>query len=56
MILFKDASYTMAGFAKYQAEWHKEPHSICALPKFVDAAHHDFRLAPGSPGAGMGCQ
>ena len=28
MILFKDASYPMADFAKYQAEWGKEPHSI----------------------------
>ena len=56
MILFKDASYAMADFAKYQADWHKEPHSICALPKFMDAEHHDFRLAPGSRCAGMGSQ
>ncbi len=37
MILFKDASYPMADFAKYQAEWGKEPHSICAVPRFIDA-------------------
>ena len=54
MILFKDASYTMAEFAKYQAAWSKEPHSICVQPKFVDAERHDFRLTPGSPCVGMG--
>ena len=54
MILLKGASYTMAEFAKYQAEWTKEPHSICVIPKFVNAAHHDFRLAAESPCRGIG--
>jgi len=54
MILLKGKSYTMAQFASYQADWNKEPHSVCARPEFVDAAHQDFRLAPNSPFQGMG--
>jgi hypothetical protein len=54
MIDFKDSPYTMADFAKYQAERNKEPHSICADPLFVDPANLDFRLAPASPCLGAG--
>lgn len=49
MIHLKDSSYTMAEFAKYQAERNKEPHSICADPMFVEPESLDFRLRPGSP-------
>jgi hypothetical protein len=49
MILLKDASYTMAEFAKYQSAWNKEANSICAVPRFVDAERRDFRLTEGSP-------
>jgi hypothetical protein len=49
MLALGKSFYTMAEFAKYQAEWSKEPHSICALPRFMDAAHGNFRLAPDWP-------
>ncbi len=49
MISFKGKAYTMAEFAKYQADYAKEPHSLTVEPGFVDMAGHDFRLAPGSP-------
>jgi hypothetical protein len=39
----------MAEFVRYQSQWKKEPHSICAAAGFVDAAHLDFHLAPHSP-------
>jgi hypothetical protein len=42
-------AYTMLDFAKYQAVWKKEPHSICAAARFVDAQKRDFHLAAGSP-------
>jgi hypothetical protein len=55
MIAFKDGKYTMAEFAKYQAAWNKEAHSICAVPKFADAARADFHLAADSPCVDAGC-
>ncbi len=56
MIEFKDASYTMAEFAEYQSECHQDKNSLCAVPKFIDAANRDYRQAPDSPALGMGCQ
>ena len=49
MIDFQNAKYTMADFAKYQSEWKKEPHSICAAARLVDVARLNFHLAAGSP-------
>jgi len=54
MIALKTGTYTMAQFAEYQKEQGLEPHSVAAQPRFVDAAKHDYRLAPDSPGAGAG--
>jgi hypothetical protein len=54
MIHIDGESYMMGQFAKYQADWNKEPHSICVVPRFVNAAKHDFRQAAGSPSLGMG--
>ncbi|MGQ9729763.1 MAG: choice-of-anchor Q domain-containing protein [Candidatus Zipacnadales bacterium] len=41
--------YTMAHFAQYQQDWHKELHSLCAVPGFVDLANYDFHLGADSP-------
>jgi hypothetical protein len=49
MIQLQGSSYTMLDFAKYQAVWTKEPHSICAAARFVDTQKRDFHLAAGSP-------
>lgn len=49
MVSLKDADYTREQFARYQAEWGKEAHSLVGDPLFVDAARQDFRLRPGSP-------
>jgi len=54
MIRLKSARYTMAQFAEYQKEQGMELHSVAAQPRFVDAARHDYRLAPGSPGTRAG--
>lgn len=54
MIHIANSAYTMADFAKYQAEWNKEPHSFCAAARFLDRAAFDFRLAPDSPCIGSG--
>lgn len=43
--------YQAADFARYQSELGLDDHSIVAEPQFVDAAAHDYRLKPGSPGA-----
>jgi hypothetical protein len=55
MVEFKDVSYTMDEFAKYQQECHQDRHSICAIPKFLNAANHDYRQTKDSPAVGMGC-
>ncbi len=49
MIALRDSPYAMAEFARYQAERHKEPHSIVAVPSFVNPEQRDFHLARGSP-------
>jgi hypothetical protein len=54
MIAIQGHNYPMSEFARYQNEWNKEPHSICAVPKFLDAANHDYRQAPDSPCIRMG--
>jgi hypothetical protein len=45
MLSIDGKSYTMAQFAAYQADYAKEPHSICAIPGFDG----DFRLTASSP-------
>jgi len=45
--------YTAADFAKYQSELGFETNSVVAEPQFVDAAAHDYRLKPGTPGTAL---
>ena len=40
-------------FGKYREELGLDRDSAFARPEFVDAAKHDYRLKPGTPGAGM---
>jgi len=49
MIALKKSAYAMRDFATYQAAWKKEPGSICAAARFVNAPRRDFHLAAGSP-------
>ena len=39
-------------FVRYQKATGLDAHSIYALPQFVDPAKRDYRLKPGTPGAG----
>ncbi|HOZ48565.1 MAG TPA: carbohydrate binding domain-containing protein [Candidatus Hydrogenedentes bacterium] len=48
MISFQSGPYSMAEFAKYQAEYGKEPNSTVTAPTFLDIAQRDFRLAEDS--------
>jgi len=45
-----DRMYTSAGL--FQASTGLEPHLVAADPQFVDPAHADLHLAPGSPAVG----
>lgn len=49
MIQLPGSTFSMADFANYQAQWAKEPHSICGDPRFVNSALLDLHLASGSP-------
>jgi len=49
ILLPKKQGYPMSRFGAYQADHHKEPHSLTARPGLLDAAKGDFRLAEGSP-------
>ncbi len=49
MIALRGSAYKMHDFARYQAGWGKEPHSICAAARFVGARRRNFRLAARSP-------
>jgi hypothetical protein len=42
--------YPAADFASYQSELGLDANSIVAEPQFVNAAAHDYRLKPESPG------
>ena len=54
MVLLKTGSYPLARFTEYQQAQRLDAHSLAAPPRFVNAAQHDYRLAPGSPGADLG--
>lgn len=49
MIAVASDTYPMASFAEYQQTWNTEAHSRIGNPLFINAAHLDFRPAPGSP-------
>ena len=49
MILFKETSYTMDDFVRYQTEQQAEPHSFVAKPGLIDVDRRDFRLKADSP-------
>jgi hypothetical protein len=44
----------ITSFADYQQKTGLDQHSVFARPKFVDESNGDYRLAPDSPGAGLG--
>ena len=48
-----DLKFGEATLAEWQARGH-DRHSLIADPKFVDAAHYDFRLQPDSPAFKLG--
>ncbi|MDQ1256507.1 MAG: hypothetical protein QG656_1103 [Candidatus Hydrogenedentes bacterium] len=50
-----DIEFAGRTLAEWQAEG-RDQHSIIADPKFVDAEHGDFRLAPDSPALALGFQ
>ena len=45
-----------AEFRRYQQEFGLDAGSLYAEPQFVDAANHDYRLKPTSPGFGLGAR
>ena len=49
MVLLKGARYTMAQFARYQADTGQDAHSFVSRPGLVDPARRDFHLKPASP-------
>jgi len=49
MILFEENRYPMGAFTAYQRDYGKEPHSLAADPRFVDAKRWDFHLQADSP-------
>lgn len=49
LVVFLKTPFAPAQFAEFQKQSKLDAHSIVADPKFVNAAHLDFRLAPDSP-------
>jgi hypothetical protein len=49
MALWKDEKIDAGSFLESQRQRGMDTHSLVADPKFLDAARHDYRLAPDSP-------
>ena len=48
--------YGPSDFARYQADYHQDAHSMLADPRFIDEPYADYRLRDDSPCLAMGMQ